>query len=49
MYQRLKAEKEALALERARIDKLTNKNRRGENKHSPVVLRKPIDIRDDPR
>ena len=49
MYQKAKAEKAANEAERAKYDNLKNRKRRGEGDHTPEVLRKPIDIRDDPR
>ena len=49
MYQKAKAEKAANEAERAKYDKLKNRKRRGEGDLTPEVLRKPIDIRDDPR
>ena len=49
MYQKVKAEKAAAEAERAKYEKLKNKAKRGEKESTPEVLRKPVDIRDDPR
>lgn len=49
MYQKVKAEKALAEAERAKYEKLKNKAKRGEGPVTPEVLRKPVDIRDDPR
>lgn len=49
MYQKIKAEKALAEAERAKYEKLKNKAKRGEGPVTPEVLRKPVDIRDDPR
>ena len=49
MYQKVKEAKALADAERAKYDKLRNKNRRGEKDSTPEVFRKPVDIKDDPR
>lgn len=49
MYQKVKAEKALAEAERAKYDKLKNRNRRGGKDSTPEVFRKPVDIKDDPR
>jgi len=49
MYQKIKAEKARAEAERALYDALKKGKKRGAQADSPEVLRKPADIRDDPR
>lgn len=49
MYQKVKAEKIRAEKERALYANLKNGKGKGGQQDSPEVLRKPQDIRDDPR
>ena len=49
MYQKVKQEKAAAVAERAKYEKIRNRDRFGGKDLTPEVFRKPVDIREDPR